>query len=358
MPTHKYGTFTKALEAGKLAPAYYFLGAENVLKDEATTALLDRVLDPGLRDFNLDVRSAQQLEPEDVLSLCGTLPMMAEHRVVVVRDVEAWKRKTRGKKAMLQYLEKPIPETVLVLIQGAANDPKDDKADTDLAGHAYTVEFSELTSEEAGRWLAREAGALGITFAPGAEQHLLKTVGTDLGALRSELQKLHGLADDGPVSLERLGDLVGVRYGETVYDWRNAVMGGDTANALRLVPVVLSQTGVSAVLLSILLGTALVATAAARAHYDRKVRGYALNKVMWEVVKAARPAGLSKWGDDIPLICQWAERWTQPRLRAALKATLDADRSGKSTTVSDDAGIVRELVLRLRTEGRGQRTES
>jgi DNA polymerase III delta subunit len=110
---------------------------------------------------------------------------------------------------------------------------------------------------------------------------------------------------------------------------------------------VLSQTGVSAVRLSQLLGTVLVATAAARAHYDRKVRGYQLNKTMWEVVKSARPAGLGKWGDDIALICQWAERWTRPRLRAALKATLDADRSAKSTTVTDDTGIVRELVLRV-----------
>ena len=161
MPTHTYGTLVKALESGKFAPAYYFLGAENVLKEEATTALLDRALDPGLRDFNLDIRSAQQLEPEDVLSLCTTLPMMAERRVVVVRDVEAWKRKTRGKKAVLGYLEQPIPETVLVLVQGAGAEAKDDKPDTDLAKHAYTVEFAELTTEGAARWVAREAKSLG-----------------------------------------------------------------------------------------------------------------------------------------------------------------------------------------------------
>ena len=350
MPTHKYGTFAKALEAGKLAPAYYFLGAENVLKDEATSALLDKVLDPGLRDFNLDIRSAQQLEPEDVLSLCTTLPMMADRRVVVVRDVEAWKRKTRGKKAVLQYLEKPIPETVLVLVQGAGAEAKDDKPDADLAKLAYTIDFTGLTAEEASRWVAREAAALGITFAPGAERHLLKTVGTDLGALRSELQKLYGLAAEGPVTRESLGDLIGVRYGETPLDWRNAVMAGDTANALRLVPVVLSQTGVSAVRLAQVLGVVLVATAAARAHYDRKVRGRALNTTMWSVVKSARPAGLGQWGEDIDLICQWAERWTQPRLRAALKATLDADRSSKSTTITDETGIIQELVLRLRAE--------
>jgi DNA polymerase III delta subunit len=275
--------------------------------------------------------------------------MMAERRVVVVKDVEAWKRKTRGKKAVLQYLEKPIPETVLVLVQGPASEAKDDKPDTELAKHTYTVAFAELTVEEATRWVDREAKAMGIAFAPGAEQHLLKTVGTDLGALRSELQKLYGLASEGPVTLQRLGDLVGVRYGETPYDWRNAVMLGDTATALRLTPVVLSQTGVSGVRLAQLLGTALVATAATRAHYDRKIRGRQLNAAAWELVKSARPAGLGQWGEEVENFCRWAERWTQPQLRAALKATLDADRSSKSTTITDETGIIQELVLRLRT---------
>ena len=141
--------------------------------------------------------------------------------------------------------------------------------------------------------------------------------------------------------------MVGVRHGETPYDWRNAVMNGDTATALRLTPVVLSQTGVSSVRLAQLLGTALVATAATRAHYDRKVRGRALNTAVWTMVKTARPAGLGQWGEEVENFCRWAERWTQPRLRAALKATLDADRSSKSTTITDDTGIAQELVLRV-----------
>jgi len=335
------------LETGKFAPAYYFVGAENVLKEEATTALLDRALDPGLRDFNLDIRSAQQLEPEDVLSLCTTLPMMAERRVVVVRDVEAWKRKTRGKKAMLEYLAKPIRETLLVLVQGAASEAKDNKPDTELSDRAYTVAFDELDADGAAEWLAKEAKALGVRFAPGAAEHLLKTVGTDLGALRSELQKLEGLASEGPVTRDRLGDLVGVRHGETTLDWRNAVMAGDATTALRLAPIVLSQTGVNAVRLVQQLGVVLVATSAARAHFDRKVRGRQLNSAVWELLKSARPAGLGAWGEDVNLITRWAEQWTQPRLRTALRAALDADRASKNTGVTDDVGTIRELVLRV-----------
>ena len=35
----------------------------------------------------------------------------------------------------------------------------------------------------------------------------------------------------GAIVFGRLGDMVGVRHGETPYDWRNAVMNGDTATA-------------------------------------------------------------------------------------------------------------------------------
>src|ERR1051326_2311063 len=51
--------------------------------------------------------------------------MMADRRVVIIREVEAWNKRARGKAALLHYLEKPAPETVVVLVQGAA--PRDDE---------------------------------------------------------------------------------------------------------------------------------------------------------------------------------------------------------------------------------------
>ena len=64
---------------GKTPPrgAFYLAGSEAILKDEALAALLDRALDPGLRDFNLDYLSASNLEPDELAAACSTLPMMA-----------------------------------------------------------------------------------------------------------------------------------------------------------------------------------------------------------------------------------------------------------------------------------------
>jgi hypothetical protein len=42
-------------------------------------------------------------------------------------------------------------------------------------------------------------------------------------------------------------------------------------------------------------------------------------------------------------------RWTQPRLQAAIAATLAADIALKGITISDETGIMTDLVLTLAT---------
>ena len=54
MPPQTYDALLRALAKGELAPVYYLHGPEDILKDEAVEAILDRALEPGLRDFNLD----------------------------------------------------------------------------------------------------------------------------------------------------------------------------------------------------------------------------------------------------------------------------------------------------------------
>ena len=119
MPRLPFDAFSKQIKAGEIPPAIYLWGEEDVLKDEAVRAVLEHVVDPGLRDFNYDVRSAAQLDPDAVEALCTTLPMMADRRLVVIRDIEAWSKRARAKSAVVRYLEHPAPETVLILVQGA-----------------------------------------------------------------------------------------------------------------------------------------------------------------------------------------------------------------------------------------------
>ena len=343
MPLHTLDALLRSLPKGELAPVYYLHGPEDILKDEAVQAILERALDPGLRDFNFDQRSAGQLDPEAIFSLCTTLPMMADRRVVVLRDVEGWKRKPRTRAAFLKYLERPARETVVILVQGAAEDAED----KELVRGAYAVACEPLPAERAKRWLLRRAGKLGVALEDAAADHLLAATGNDLGTLSAELQKLASLPAGAPLTAEQVGALVGIRHGETIYDWRDAVLDGAAGRAAAMIGRLLDQPGVSAVRLVTLLGTTLVGVALARAHYDRRVRGASLERLVFDRLRQLRLFGLPDWKAESVRWAGWAAAWPAGRLRRALRAARDADQALKNTTISDERGILTDLVLGL-----------
>ncbi len=333
----------RSLHKGDLAPVYYFFGPEDVLKDEAVRAIVDKVLDPTLRDFNFDQRSAAQLDAEEVHALCNTLPMLADRRVVLLRDIEGWKRKTKGRTEFLRYLERPSAETVVIMVQGSAEEYED----KELAAGSCAVRFDPLPPERARKWLLHHAGKLGLALEPDAAEHLMRSVGSDLGALGSELSKLASLPSGEPLTAQRVGELVGVRHGETLWDWREAVLDGQTGTAAKLLPAVLGQAGVSGVKLVTAIGTALVGLGIARAHYDRGLRGRTLEAAVLKCLLSVRPFGLLSYKEEASRWSRWAPAWPNERIRDALRAARDADTALKNTTVSNEQALLMDLVLRI-----------
>lgn len=343
MPAQNFDAFYRALDRGTLHPVYYLHGAEDVLKEEAVRAILERALDPSLRDFNLDQRSAAQLDPESLFALCATLPMMAERRVVVLREVEGLKRKPKVRAMLLQYLRKPSAETVLILVQGAGEEGED----PEIARAGCSVACNPLSHERVLRWLQRRAETAGVRLAEDAAEHLVRSVGGGLGPLASELAKLAALPADEPLTVERIGELVGVRRGETQFDWRDALFDGRTAQAVQLIWPILEQPGGSGVKLVTLTGTTLIGVGIARSHLDSNRRGRALDDAVFETIRRIRVFGLLSWGEEKGRWVRWAASWTAARVRAGLRAALEADVALKETTISDERAIVADMVLRM-----------
>ena len=154
----------------------------------------------------------------------------------------------------------------------------------------------------------------------------------------------------GNLTVERIGELVGVRRGETVFDWRNAVLDSRAGYAVALLPRVLAQPGVSAVRLLAQLGATLVGIGIARSHWDARKRGRALESAVFGTLMKVRPYGVGDWKTEAAAWARWAEHWPPARVRNALRAARDADQALKDTTISDDRGILTDLVMRLAIE--------
>ena len=185
--------FKSALESGRLDPVYLFHGTDDFLKEEKVRALIAAATDPSTRDFNLEQLRGAECDVARLSGALEALPMLADRRVVILRDPEALKKPALER--LTRHVEKPASDTCLVLVvPGGAKPP------ADLLKSSSALEFRALTDEELQQWLALEAPkACGTTILPEAATLLASYTGNDLALLSGELQKLAAYTDGKPI---------------------------------------------------------------------------------------------------------------------------------------------------------------
>lgn len=337
----------KSLASRSFVRAYCFHGEEDFLKDEAVRQLLAAALDPATRDFNLDVRDAASLDAETLGSLLATPPMMADRRVIVVRDAAALRKDARA--AVGEFLAQPTaagsaPDVILVLVYAAGEKGKPDRA---IAERAYTVDMEPLSGDRVPRWITHHARTvLGVEVTSGAAALLLESVGSDLGALTSELDKLASFTAGGPIDEAAVTAVVGVRRGETLGDLLDAIAHCDARRALGLLEHVLEQPKTGAVPIVMAATTQTLALAWGRARRDQGVPASRLEREYFDFLKGAGGAYTGRpWGEAVRAWAAAVDAWDQPAVDRALAALLAADMALKETRVSSDEEILARLVL-------------
>lgn len=326
-----------AIQDKKFAPAYYLYGEDEFLKDEGLSHLLEAAVDPSTRDFNLDQRRGADLDAETLASLLGMPPMMAERRVVVIRDVTGLRKDARD--ALERYLRSPSPDVLVVLIA-----PADAKSDKTLADLAITIDCVPLTGAQIPKWIvARVEKTLGGHITPGAVELLQDAAGSDLAQLAVELDKLAAYCGPNPIDENAVAAVVGVRRAETTSALLDAVAMRDAARALELLPAVLQQPKTSAVPLVMALTTQTLALAIGVA------RGIPAARQTGEYFSLLRSGSSNltgrAWGEAVSAWARAHGKWTLADVDRALEALLVADYSLKQSRVSSDEQILATAIL-------------
>jgi DNA polymerase-3 subunit delta len=347
MPPLDFDAFRRALRKGEIAPAYYLHGSEELLKDDALRELLSVAVEDGTRDFNLDRRRTADVTAEEFQTLALTPPMMAARRALVLTEAEVLQqRRPRAqalRTALLAYLARPIPETVLILVQSG-----DEKPDPELVRTAAAaVEFGALRPEKLEKWIRHRAEREGVSLDDEGARLLHEVVGDDLAQLAAELAKLRGAVGARDATASDIEDLVGVRHGETVPDFVDAVTARRFDAAVGMVRHLLEGPGSSGVRLVTSLATALVGVALARAYLDRGGSPSSVARELVGAMQAARPMNLRKWSEEADRWVKDAARWSAADLDEALAQLLKADRRLKGTSLGGEAAIVSDALLAI-----------
>ncbi len=331
-----------AIREQKFAPAYYLYGEDDYLKNEELKRAIDAAVDSATRDFNFEMLRGGDLDAETLGTMVSTPPMMADRRVVVVRDVNALKKDAR---AMLdKYLKKPAPDLLLLLVA-----PAGAKADKGLVSATTAVEFEPLSGARIPKWISYYAEHdLGTTITDGAVTLLQEAAGTDLAQLRIELDKAASYAGGGAINEAAVSAVVGVRPGETMGDFLDAIAKRDATSALGMLGHVLQQPKTSAVTTVMALTAQTLVIGWAQAARERGTSPAKLSGDLFSLLKESGSVYTGRsWGEFVSTCARASDVWTTQNVDDALNALLAADAALKGTRLSSDEQLLSTLVFSL-----------
>lgn len=334
--------FKTALETARLDPVYLFHGSDDFLKEEKVRALIARATDPSTRDFNLETLRGTECDAARLSGALEALPMLAERRVVILRDPDALKKPARER--LERYVAAPASDTCLVLVL-----PSGAKADADLIKATSAVEFRALMDDDLLLWIAHQAQtACGVAIAPEAAALLASYGGNDLALLSGELQKLSAYTNYGTITTAAVEAVTGVRPGCTLADLLDHAAARETTKAIALVEEVLAQPKMSGVVVVLALASQTLAIGWGVAARARGLSASRLESEFFSLLKEGGSAYTGRsWGDAVKCWARAVPKWTADDVAHALPHLLAADSALKDTKVSSEEQIVTSLLLAI-----------
>ena len=230
--------FNRTVENAQFAPLYLVCGDEPYLVERAVKKLLDRAVDPGFRDFNLNVFYGNECKGDEVFSAAQTLPMFAEMRVVLVKkggDLSAG-----AMEVLLPYLQDPCPSTCLILQAEKVDGRK--KFFAEFKKRGEVVEFKRPYENQLGPYVRDEVRAAGKKIDPAAAELLAYLVGNNLQELVSQIEKLCVYCGKKEmIGVAEVKAIVSDTKVESVFEFTDALGAKDTGRALRMLTTLLGD---------------------------------------------------------------------------------------------------------------------
>jgi DNA polymerase-3 subunit delta len=230
-----YTEFLNTLKSGtkesvdRVESLYHLTGEEEFLKEEAWKKLLSILVPPELKSFNLDLLYGNETSADQIINTASTVPVNAKKRVVVVFDLH--KLSPFSKDALLQFLPK-LPDSVcLILLSPKIS--QETKFYKSLGQIATTVEFKKLWENRVVDWISNRVREQSRKMEPNAVRILQESVGTDLGEVASEIEKLLTyVGERETITASDVQAVVGLSRTHTVFQLIDSIGEKNCSNSL------------------------------------------------------------------------------------------------------------------------------
>ena len=181
--------------------------------------------------FNQTILYGADTDVKTVVAEAKRYPMMAERVVIVVREAQ----KLRKIEDIESYAEHQQESTVLVLAYKYKKLDKRKKLFKTLSNRHVVFESKKLYDNQVPDWVGHNLRERGFDSNPKARQLIADSLGTDLGRIEMELQKLELVIQKGQVVDENVIEAnIGISKDYNNFELVNALGNKDFSKAIRI----------------------------------------------------------------------------------------------------------------------------
>lgn len=217
------------------SPVYFIYGDEPYYIHYYVNKILDSaVLE--FKDFNVYKAEGDDIDINQIINTCVTMPMMNDYRVAIVRDFD-FLENNDGVDKLLEYIKNPSSTTVLILYFIVQHPTKKGKwkeliSLAELVGSV--VEIKKKSSEELAKILCKGAGKRGCQMSINTANHIVFCCGDDLFTLFGELEKLCSFKQGGEITMDDVDIICSKTVNAKAYYIAKEINRKNTAKALSI----------------------------------------------------------------------------------------------------------------------------
>lgn len=327
------------LRAKRFAPVYLLQGEEPYYIDLIANYIEANVLSESEKGFNQVVLYGKESATHVILNHAKRFPMMAERQVVIVREAQEIPdlSKDSGQKLLLDYFQRPVPSTILVLCHKYKTLDKRKELGKKAEQLTTSLTFKKLYENQLPEFVEEYVTAKGYSIAEGAVRLLCESVGVDLSRMASEVDKVLIARQPGyRITEEDVLAQVGMSREFNIFELQKALVLQDQAKACLIADYFAGNTRKNPLIMTVAFLYGFYSKLYTLSHAAAKGDHNAANALkinpysMRDYTTALQKYSVSKLAENVSL----------------LKET-DLKLKGVNSGSTEEGQLLRELVLRL-----------
>lgn len=210
------------LKASKFSPVYLLTGEEDYYIDVVSDYFEQHVIAKDFRDFDQTVIYGSDTDMSTVLSYAKQFPVMSPVKLLLVKEAQAIE--TKEWELLVNYLQNPMPQTILVFCYRHKKFEKRSKAYKAINEKGCFFESVKIQDYKIPEWVGTFANQHGYNITMNGAMLIAEYLGNNLGKIANEMSKVFiNLKPREPINENIIEQYIGISKDYNIFELQKAI---------------------------------------------------------------------------------------------------------------------------------------